>query len=81
MLESNILVYARESGVLGVDAETGNAVLSIRSHFGPEVGGEWLSETLSYFAEHAHYWQKNILECNDEMLNGITSGKYQWLKA
>ncbi|WPB57937.1 CesT family type III secretion system chaperone [Xylophilus sp. GOD-11R] len=81
MLEANILVYAKDDAVIGMDPDTGGVVLSVRGTFGPGATGRWLADTLAHFAEHAIYWRKNILDCIDEMFNGISSGKYQWMRA
>ena len=81
MLEANILVYAKDDAVMGMDPDTGGVVLSVRGTFGPAATGRWLADTLAHFAEHAIYWKKNILDCVDEMFNGISSGQYQWMRA
>jgi hypothetical protein len=81
MLEANVLVYAKDDAVLGMDPDTGGVVLSIRGSFGGETTGRWLADTLAHFAEHANYWKKNILDCVDEMFNGISSGQFQWIRA
>lgn len=81
MLEANVLVYAKDHAVLGMDPDTGGVVLSIRGVFGAQASGRWLADTLAHFAEHAIYWKNNILECIDEMFNGISSGQFQWMRA
>ena len=81
MLEANVLVYAKDDAVMGMDPDTGGVVLLVRGTFGPDITGRWLADTLAHFADHAIYWQKNILDCVDEMFNGISSGQYQWMRA
>lgn len=81
MLEANVLVYAKDAAVMGMDPDTGGVVLSVRGTFGPDITGRWLADTLAHFADHAIYWKKNILDCVDEMFNGISSGQYQWMRA
>jgi hypothetical protein len=79
MLEANAMIYAKETAVLGMDTETGCVILTLRSAFG--VTGQWLADNLSYFADHAVYWQKNILDCPDERFTGVSSGLYKWMQA
>ncbi|MBP7565025.1 MAG: molecular chaperone Tir [Burkholderiaceae bacterium] len=81
MLEANVLVYAKDVAVMGMDPDTGGVVLTLRGAYGPQASGRWLADTLAHFAEHGVYWQNNILDCPDEMFNGISSGLYQWIKA
>lgn len=79
ILEANVLVYAKEDAMMGMDPDTGGVVLMLRVAFG--VTGRWLADTLAHFAEHGLYWRNNILECPDPMLEGICSGFYVWIKA
>lgn len=81
MLEANVLVYAKDDAVMGMDPDTGGVVLMVRARFAPTANGRWLADTLAHFADHAIYWKKNILDCIDEMFNGISSGQYQWMRA
>ncbi len=81
MLEANVLVYAKDVALMGMDPETGGVVLSLRGAFGGATDGRWLADSLAHFAEHALYWQNNIIDCPDEMFNGVSSGEYQWIKA
>lgn len=81
MLEANLLVYARDDAAMAMDPDTGGVVLSVRAAYGNAAAGRWLADTLAHFAEHGMYWKTNILECPDEMFNGIASGEYQWIKA
>jgi Tir chaperone protein (CesT) family len=81
MLESNVLVYAKELAVMGMDTDSGGVVLTLRIAYGETTTGSWLADNLAYFAEHAIYWKKNIMDCADERFNGITSGTYTWIQA
>lgn len=80
LLEANYHVYIREQATLGLDAETGGVVLCLREAFGGDHHGPWLRDTLSFLAEHGTYWRENILACPDEMFDGISSGRYEWIK-
>jgi Tir chaperone protein (CesT) family len=81
MLESNLLVYAQDEAQLGVDPESGTALLVVRVPMHDDIDGAWLAETLAHYAEHGRYWRDNMLQSADEMFEGIASGDYQWLRA
>jgi len=81
MLEANLLVYAKDNANFAIDPDTGVSVLLLRVPFGAGISGEWLAETLAHYAEHGLYWQNNILNCHDDLFNGVASGQYQWLRA
>jgi Tir chaperone protein (CesT) family len=81
MLEANLLIYAQDQAQLGLDAETGCIVLVVRVEMTDDLDGEILADLLSHYAEHGCYWQKNIVESTDEMLNGIATGDFVWLRA
>jgi hypothetical protein len=81
MLESNLLIYAQDQAQLGMDADTGGIVLLVRVPLADDVNGETIADLLTHYAEHGRYWQRNIIESNDEMFEGIASGEYAWLRA
>lgn len=80
MLEANLLIYAQDQAQLGVDPDTGGAILIARVIMTEEVTGEWLADLLAHYAEHGRYWQKNIFESTDEMFEGIASGQFFWIR-
>jgi hypothetical protein len=80
MLESNLLVYAQDQAQLGLDPETGGALLIVRVPMQDEIDGTWLADTLVHYAEHGRYWRDNMLQAQDEMYEGIATGEYHWLK-
>jgi len=81
MLEANLMIYAQDQAQLGLDAETGGAILIVRVIMGQDVTGEWLADLLAHYAEHGRYWRKNIFESTDEMFEGIASGQFFWIRA
>jgi hypothetical protein len=81
MLESNLLVYAQDQAQLGLDPDTGGALLIVRVPMQDEIDGTWLAETLVHYAEHGRYWRDNMQQASDEMFEGISAGQYQWLRA
>lgn len=81
MLEANLLIYAQDQAQLGLDSDTGGAILIIRVMMSGEVSGEWLADLLAHYAEHGRYWRKNIFESTDEMFEGIASGQFAWIRA
>lgn len=81
MLEANLLIYAQDQAQLGIDSDTGGAVLILRLPFAADLSGARLAQLLSHYAEHGRYWRQNILDASDEMFTGITSGEYFWLRA
>ena len=81
MLESNLLVYAQDQAQLGLDPETGAALLVIRVPMLDDIDGAWLADTLVHYAEHGRYWRDNMLQSADAMFEGIASGDYHWLRA
>jgi Tir chaperone protein (CesT) family len=80
MLESNLLVYAQDQAQLGVDPQTGAALLIVRVPMLDDITGDWLAETLVHYAEHGRYWRDNMLQSADEMFEGISTGAYHWLR-
>lgn len=80
MLESNLLVYAQDQAQLGLDPETGGALLIVRIPLTEEVNGEWLAETLVHYAEHGSYWRDNMLEAADDCFNAVGTGDYTWMR-
>ncbi|KAG0166426.1 hypothetical protein DFQ28_008685 [Apophysomyces sp. BC1034] len=81
MLEANLLIYAQDQAQMGLDTETGGIVLVIRMPMDPDVNGEMLADLLAHYADHGHYWRRNIIESTDEMFEGIASGDFTWLRA
>jgi Tir chaperone protein (CesT) family len=81
MLEANLLIYAQDQAQLGLDVETGGIVLVVRVEMTDDLDGEMLADLLSHYAEHGRYWQKNIVESSDQMLDGIAAGEFVWLRA
>ncbi len=81
MLESNLLVYAQDQAQLGVDPQTGGALLIVRAPMLDDIDGVWLADTLVHYAEHGRYWRDNMLQSPDEMFEGIGGGAYHWIKA
>jgi hypothetical protein len=81
MLESNLLVYAQDQAQLGVDPQTGAALLILRVPMQDGIDGAWLAETLAHYAEHGRYWRDNMLESADDMFSGLASGEYHWMRA
>jgi Tir chaperone protein (CesT) family len=80
MLESNLLVYAQDQAQLGLDPETGGALLIVRIPITDEVDGTWLAETLVHYAEHGTYWRDNMLEASDDCFTAVGLGNYTWMK-
>jgi hypothetical protein len=81
MLESNLLVYAQDQAQLGMDPETGGALLIVRVPMLDDIDGVWLAETLAHYAEHGRYWRDNMIKSGDDMFEGIASGDYHWIRA
>jgi hypothetical protein len=81
MLESNLLVYAQDQAQLGIDPDTGGALLIVRVPMLDDVDGAWLADTLVHYAEHGRYWRDNMMQAADEMFEGISSGQYMWIRA
>jgi Tir chaperone protein (CesT) family len=81
MLESNLLVYAQDQAQLGLDPETGGALLIVRVPMQDEIDGTWLADTMVHYAEHGRYWRDNMLQAEDAMYEGIATGEYMWLRA
>jgi len=81
LLEANLLIYAPDQAQLGLDTDTGGIVLIVRTPMSPDVDGEALADLLTHYAEHGHYWRRNILESTDEMFEGVAAGDYAWLRA
>lgn len=81
MLESNLLVYAQDQAQLGLDPQTGSALLIVRVPMLDHIDGTWLAETLVHYAEHGRYWRENMMKSPDEAMEGLCSGSYHWLKA
>jgi hypothetical protein len=81
MLESNLLVYAQDQAQLGLDPETGGALLIVRVPMSDGIDGVWLADTLVHYAEHGRYWRDNMQQAPDEMFEGLSSGEYMWMRA
>jgi Tir chaperone protein (CesT) family len=81
MLEANLLIYAQDQAQLGLDTDTGGVVLVLRIPMTPDVNGNVLADLLAHYAEHGHYWRRNIIESTDEMFEGIAAGEFTWLRA
>lgn len=79
MLESNLLVYAMDQAQLGIDPETGTALLIVRVPIDDDVDGSWLAETLLHYIEHGRYWRDTLLQSTDDMINGVASGDFAWI--
>jgi hypothetical protein len=80
MLEANLTTYAQDQAQLGIDAETGAAMLIVRI---PDVAGidiRWLTDTLEHYATHGQYWRDTIFQATDEMFEGISRGDYEWIR-
>jgi hypothetical protein len=80
MLESNLLVYAMDQAQLGLDPDTGTALLILRAPLADDIDGEWLADTLVHYAEHGRYWRDALLQSPDDMINGIASGDFAWIQ-
>jgi hypothetical protein len=81
MLESNLLVYAQDQAQLGLDPETGGALLIVRVGMSDDIDGTWLADTLVHYAEHGRYWRDNMQQAPEEMFEGLSSGEYLWMRA
>jgi Tir chaperone protein (CesT) family len=81
MLESNLLVYAQDQAQLGLDPETGGALLIVRVPMSDDIDGTWLADTLVHYAEHGRYWRDNMLQAPEQMFEGLSSGEYLWMRA
>jgi hypothetical protein len=81
MLESNLLVYAQDEAQMGVDPETGAALLVVRVPMTEGVDGTWLAQTLAHYSDHGRYWRDNMMQSTDDLFEGIASGQYHWLRA
>ena len=55
MLEANLLIYAQDQAQLGIDADTGSAVLILRLPFTDGLDGARLAALLEHYAEHSRY--------------------------
>lgn len=81
MLEANITTYAQDQAQLGIDASSGVAILIVRIPGVNEFDVGWLADTLAHYAAHGLYWRDTIFQATDEMLEGISSGAYEWIRA
>jgi hypothetical protein len=81
MLESNLLVYAQDQAQLGINPDTGGALLIVRVPMADDIDGNWLAETLVHYAEHGRYWRDQMGSGAEEAFEGIASGDYLWLRA
>lgn len=81
MLEANLTTYAQDQAQLGIDADTGVAILIVRlaGAGGMDIG--WLADTLGHYAAHGLYWRETIFQASDEMFEGISRGDYEWIRA
>ncbi len=80
MLESNLLVYAQDQAQLGLDPETGAALLILRVPFADDIDGDWVADTLVHYAEHGRYWRDTLMQSTDEMIDGVSGGEFGWIK-
>jgi hypothetical protein len=81
MLESNLLVYAQDQAQLGLNPDTGGALLVLRLPMSEDMDGGWLAETLAHYVEHGRYWRDLIANASEEEFEGLAGGNYQWLRA
>lgn len=81
MLESNLLVYAQDQAQLGLNPDTGGALLIVRIPMAGDIDGAWLAETLVHYAEHGRYWRDQMSSSTEEAFEGIAAGDYTWLRA
>jgi hypothetical protein len=81
MLESNLLVYAQDQAQLGINPDTGGALLIVRVPMADDIDGNWLAETLVHYAEHGRYWRDQMSNSTEEAFEGIAAGDYLWLRA
>ncbi len=80
MLESNLSVYAQDQAQLGLDPDTGAALLVVRTPLVDGIDGAWLADTFAHYAEHGRYWRDNILSAADDAFEGLCAGVYSWMK-
>lgn len=80
MLESNLLIYAQDQAQLGIDPDTGAALLIVRVAMYDNIDGGWLADLLMHYAEHGRYWRDNMMQARDELFDNIASGAYHWIK-
>lgn len=81
MLESNLLVYAQDQAQLGINPDTGGALLIVRVPMADDIDGNWLAETMVHYAEHGRYWRDQMSNSAEEAFEGIAAGDYMWLRA
>jgi hypothetical protein len=81
MLESNLLVYAQDQAQLGLNPDTGGALLIVRVPMADDIDGNWLAETMVHYAEHGRYWRDQMSTATEEAFEGIAAGDYTWLRA
>lgn len=81
MLEANLAVYAQDQAQLGLDGESGSALLIVRMPMLNNVDGLFLIDTMDQYVEHGKYWKQTLMNSDDEMFAGICSGQYQWIRA
>jgi Tir chaperone protein (CesT) family len=80
MLEANLTVYAQDQAQMGLDPDTGCALLLARVPMGDDIDGAWLAQTFEHYVEHGLYWRENMLNSPDEIFQGLCSGQYTWMK-
>jgi len=81
MLQANITTYAQDQAQLGIDADSGVALLIVRIAAADASDAAWLASILMHYAEHGRYWRDNIFRAEDEMFEGLATGDYAWIKA
>lgn len=80
MLEANLSIYAQDQAQLGLDPDTGAALLIVRAPLTDGIDGAWLADTFRHYAEHGRYWRDNILSASDEAFDGLCAGDLSWMK-
>ena len=81
MLEANLTTYAQDQAQLGIDADSGVAILVVRIPGIKEIDVGWLVDTLAHYAAHGLYWRDTIFQASDEMFEAISRGAYEWIRA
>ena len=81
MLEANLTTYAQDQAQLGIDADTGAAMLIVRIPDASSVDIGWLVDIMVHYSSHGLYWRDTIFQATDEMFEGISRGDYEWIRA
>lgn len=80
MLEANLTIYAQDQAQLGIDPDSGAALLVVRTPLADGIDGLWLADTFSHYAEHGRYWRDNIMNASDDAFDGLCAGDFSWMK-